>query len=118
MTSDKFPLHPCWPKKVAYRKIKEMMFDYEIVPGQRLVLIDLANRLEVSRTPINNALNLLAQEGFLDFIPNQGYRVHEITRQEAGHLYEVREILELGARACSIPWAKPSRGNEGEYDGS
>jgi DNA-binding GntR family transcriptional regulator len=83
--------------QMAYGKIKEMMFNYEIVPGQRLIFVDFANRLGVSRTPINNALSILANEGFLDFIPNQGYRVHEITQEEASHLYEVREIIELGA---------------------
>lgn len=83
--------------QMAYRKIKEMMFNYYIVPGQRLIFVDFANRLGVSRTPINNALGILANEGFLDFIPNQGYRVHEITQEEASHLYEVREIIELGA---------------------
>jgi DNA-binding GntR family transcriptional regulator len=82
---------------MAYRKIKEMMFDYDIVPGQRLVFVDFAERLGVSRTPVNNALSILASEGFLDFIPNQGYKVHEITKEEANHLYEVREIIELGA---------------------
>lgn len=88
--------------EMAYRKIKEMMFNYEIVPGQRLVFVDFAKRLGVSRTPINNAFSILANEGFLDFIPNQGYRVHEITQREANHLYEVREIIELGAIGLAI----------------
>lgn len=83
--------------QMVYRKIKEMMFNYEIVPGQRLIFVDLAKKLGVSRTPVNNALSILANEGFLDFVPNQGYTVHEITKQEAESLYEVREIIELGA---------------------
>jgi DNA-binding GntR family transcriptional regulator len=83
--------------EMAYRKIKEMMLNYDIVPGQRLIFVDLAKRLGVSRTPVNNALSILANEGFLDFVPNQGYTVHQITREEAGSLYELREIIELGA---------------------
>jgi DNA-binding GntR family transcriptional regulator len=74
-----------------------MMLNYEIIPGQRLIFKDLAKRLGVSRTPVNNALGILANEGFLDFIPNQGYSVHEITKEEADSLYEIREILELGS---------------------
>lgn len=81
----------------VYQKIKQMMLDYEITPGQKLTFIDLAERLGVSRTPVNNALSLLAREGFLDFTPNQGYTVHQITKEEADQLYEVRKILELGA---------------------
>lgn len=88
--------------QMAYRKIKEMMFNYDIVPGQRLIFVDFAERLGVSRTPVNNALSILANEGFLDFIPNQGYKVHEITPKEARDLYDIREILELGAIGPAI----------------
>lgn len=83
--------------KKVYEEIKEMMFDYKIVPGQRLVFTDLAEKLGVSRTPVNNALSLLAQEGFLDLVPHQGYRVHELTREEADSLMELRLMLELGS---------------------
>jgi len=95
--------------QMAYRKIKEMMLNYDIVPGQRLIFIDFANRLGVSRTPINNALSILGNEGFLDFIPNQGYRVHEITREEANCLYEIREIIELGAIEPAIRKVSPEK---------
>ncbi len=89
----------------AYDIIKEMMFNYDIIPGQRLVFVDLANQLGVSRTPINNALSILAKEGYLDFVPNQGYSVHRLTREEAESLYEIREILETGAIKKAIPLA-------------
>jgi DNA-binding GntR family transcriptional regulator len=88
--------------QMAYRKIKEMMLSYDIVPGQRLVFVDLAKKLGVSRTPINNALSILANEGFLDLVPNQGYSVHQITQEEASALYEIREILEVGAIGQAI----------------
>lgn len=80
----------------VYHQIIELMLNYEIVPGQRLVFIDLANQLGVSRTPVNNALSILAQEGYLDFVPNQGYSVHKLTLKEAENLFEIREILEVG----------------------
>ncbi len=80
----------------VYHRIIELMLNYEIVPGQRLVFIDLAKQLGVSRTPVNNALSILAQEGYLDFVPNQGYSVHKITRKEAENLFEIREVLEVG----------------------
>jgi GntR family transcriptional regulator, vanillate catabolism transcriptional regulator len=83
--------------EIVYQKIKQMMLDYEIIPGQRLIFSDLAKRLGVSRTPVNTALSILANEGFLDFVPNQGYTVHQISREEALSLYEMREILEIGS---------------------
>ena len=94
---------------MAYRKIKEMMLGYEIIPGQRLVFVDLAKRIGVSRTPVNNALSILASEGFLDFIPHQGYTVHELTQDEANALYQVREIIELGAIESVLRNLTPER---------
>jgi len=88
--------------QMTYRKIKEMMLDYDIIPGQRLIFVDLAKRLGVSRTPVNNALCILANEGFLDFVPNQGYTVHQITLEEGNALYEIREIIELAAVGSAI----------------
>ena len=73
-----------------------MMINYDIIPGQRLTFADLAQQLGVSRTPVNNALSILAKEGYLDFVPNQGYSVHKLTKDEAESLYEIREILEVG----------------------
>jgi DNA-binding GntR family transcriptional regulator len=95
--------------QIVYRKIKDMMLNYEIIPGQRLIFKDLAKRLGVSRTPVNNALGMLASEGFLDFIPNQGYAVHEITKEEADSLYEIRAILELGCVGKAIKRLTPEK---------
>jgi len=74
----------------------ELMLNYEIVPGQRLVFVDLAKQLKVSRTPVNNALSILAREGYLDFVPNQGYSVRRLSKKDAEELYQIREVLETG----------------------
>jgi len=95
--------------QMAYRKIKDMMFSYEIIPGQRLVFVDLAKKIGVSRTPVNHALSILASEGFLDFIPHQGYAVHELTHDEADALYQVREIIEMGAIELAIREMTPEK---------
>ncbi len=93
----------------VYQQIKQMMINYDLIPGQRLTFTDLADKLGVSRTPVNNALSILAKEGFLDFTPNQGYTVHQLTREEADSLYEVREILELGAIEKTIANLTPEK---------
>ncbi len=80
----------------VYNRILKLMLDYEIVPGQRLVFVDLAKQLKVSRTPVNNALSILAQEGYLDFVPNQGYSVRRLSQKDAEELYDIREVLEVG----------------------
>ena len=86
----------------VYNQIMKLMLDYEIVPGQRLVFIDLAKQLKVSRTPVNNALSILAQEGYLDFVPNQGYSVRRLSQKDAEELYQIREVLEVGFIAEAI----------------
>ena len=91
----------------TYDRIMKMMIDYDIVPGQRLVFVDLARQLGVSRTPVNNALSMLAMEGYLDFIPNQGYTVHKLTRREAEELYEIREIVEIGTIGRAVERLTP-----------
>ena len=93
----------------VYDSIKQMMLNYDIVPGQRLVFVDLAKELGVSRTPVNNALSILAKEGYLDFIPNQGYSVHKLTREEAESLYEIKVLLELGSVENAIKLATPGK---------
>jgi DNA-binding GntR family transcriptional regulator len=92
-----------------YNNIKQMMFNYDIVPGQRLVFADLAKELNVSRTPVNNALSILAKEGYLDFVPNQGYSVHKLTLEEAKGLYEIKLIFELGTIEKAIQKATPEK---------
>jgi DNA-binding GntR family transcriptional regulator len=91
-----------------------MMLSYEIIPGQRLTFSELAGKLGVSRTPVNSALTLLAKEGYLDFSPNQGYTVHQLTREEADALYELREILELGAVDKAVKNVTPAKLKEME----
>lgn len=80
----------------VYHRIRELMSNYKIVPGQRLISADLARQLQVSRTPANNALSILAQDGYLDFKPNQGYSVRNLSKREADDLYEIRDVLEAG----------------------
>jgi DNA-binding GntR family transcriptional regulator len=86
----------------VYKSVRKMMLDYEIVPGQRLIFSDLAKRFNVSRTPVNTALAMLAKEGLLDFVPHQGYTVHRLTRTEAECLYEILGIITEGTIARSI----------------
>ena len=80
----------------VYHQILDLMVNGEITPGQKLTFIELAKQFTVSRTPINSALSLLAQDGYLDFTPNRGYTVHRLTNKEAKHLQGIQEVLEIG----------------------
>ena len=79
----------------VYIELKRMLFDYEIVPGQKLQCQDLAEKFNVSRTPVKDALNMLSKEGYVELRYNRGYYVAEIGFEEAQSLHDIREALEL-----------------------
>ncbi len=86
----------------AYLHLKDMIFEYKLVPGQKLLSQDLGDRIGVSRTPVKNALNVLEREGFVRLIPNRGFYMVELSRREAEELFEVREALETMALRRAI----------------
>lgn len=86
----------------VYKQIKELMFRYEIIPGQKLQLQDLADKFGVSRVPVKNALSMLAHEGFVDYTLNRGYKVKEISYREALELYEIRILIEKSAVEIAV----------------
>lgn len=79
----------------AYQKIKSMMYNKELVPGQKLFYQGLAQRLDLSTTPIAQALDRLAHSNLVAYKPNKGYFVGEITETEAKELFQAREAIEL-----------------------
>ena len=91
----------------AYRKIKQMIFEQKLVPGQRLVNKDLGQLLNMSRTPIINALNRLVQDGFVGFESFRGFYVRPIDHQEIWDAFGVREALEIYAVEQAIKSADP-----------
>ena len=85
---------PDSPVDVAFRKIKEMMYHHEIVPGQKLLYQELAKKLGMSITPIIQALNRLQLLNIVYSERNKGYYVGEADPVEAKELFITREALE------------------------
>lgn len=86
----------------VYYQLRDMIFQYDIVPGQKLQYQDLADKLGVSRTPVKNALNLLEREGLVRLTHNKGYYVAELSKEEAEGLFELREILETESARLAV----------------
>jgi len=78
----------------VYQRIKEMIYYNQLAPGQKIIYNDLANRLKISATPVIQALKRLETSRIVNYIPNKGYFVGEITEIEARQLYQAREALE------------------------
>jgi DNA-binding GntR family transcriptional regulator len=75
-------------------RLRDMIIEGAIKPGERLHEIDLSARLKVSRTPLREALKLLANEGLVDLLPGRGARVSTLSAEGVGELFEVVSGLE------------------------
>lgn len=74
----------------------------EYVPGERLGEAELASALGVSRTPIREALRMLAADGLVEITPNKGARVVEHPRADLDAIFAIRAHVEgLAARAAA-----------------
>lgn len=79
--------------------LRDMIMRGEFAAGFHLQEIPLAERMGVSRTPIREALNMLAKEGLLEPGPKRGYKIRTFSVEEIVEAYEVRATLEgLGCR--------------------
>jgi DNA-binding GntR family transcriptional regulator len=84
-------------RKNIFDKIRTKILHLKIMPGEPLNEEKLAKELQVSRTPIREALHRLSSEGLVTITPNLGARVSEINIQDFRELIEFRIILERGA---------------------
>ena len=81
----------------VYEAVKELAVEYRFKPGERVNEVELATRLGVSRTPVREALNRLARDGFMSFVPNRGFYARDITPEGVQELYELRAAIERAA---------------------
>lgn len=87
----------------AYTQLKEMIHDFQLLPGDRFSENEMGTRLGVSRTPVREALFRLRNEGFLDVESKTGWFVKPIEFDKLDQLYDLRVLLELAsvARLCA-----------------
>lgn len=88
----------------AYQAVKALIFDFRLMPGERFSETDLAERVQVSRTPLRQALQRLEREGFVQVYPKQGWQVAPLDFAVFDELYDLRILLEChaAARLCEL----------------
>lgn len=89
------PLSVATYKLAAYTSIRDMIVELEIPPGTRLVENELAAALQVSKTPIREAIALLEADGLVDITPYRGATVRWISvvdMEEQGFLVDSIEL--------------------------
>jgi DNA-binding GntR family transcriptional regulator len=83
--------------ETVYERLKQGIFDFRLLPGDRLTETELAETLGVSRTPVRQALHRLEQEGYLKLAYRNGWTVLPFDFDRFEQLYDLRIILELAA---------------------
>lgn len=87
----------------AYHSAKQAILGGKYGPGEALFESHLASELGMSRTPVREALQLLAREGFIETNPARGYLVPRFSTEDMRELFEVRESLEgTATRAAAL----------------
>jgi len=88
----------------VFERVKQEIFDFVLLPGDRFTEAEIAARMQVSRTPVREALYLLEREGYLEVMFRSGWRVRPFDFQQFEDMYDVRVILELAAvkRLCEM----------------
>ncbi|MCF7849436.1 MAG: GntR family transcriptional regulator, partial [Kiritimatiellales bacterium] len=85
--------------KRAYDHLRTKLLSGEFSPGSRILYGPLGKELGISATPVREAIGQLANEGFVELVPQLGAVVRRVSRDELVELYEMREALEPYAAA-------------------
>ncbi|WP_313383852.1 GntR family transcriptional regulator [Pantoea sp.] len=89
----------------VYQALKQDIFAFRLMPGDRFSENEIAERLEVSRTPVRQALFWLAREGYVDVWFRSGWQVKPFDFEYFEELYDFRTVIECEAvrRLCTLP---------------
>lgn len=79
---------------IVYDNLKTKILNNELLPGDKLIEMDIAKELGVSRTPVREALSRLSEEGLAENFPRKSFIVSKISLRKAKDLYDVRTALE------------------------
>lgn len=93
----------------VYAELKEQIFNFSLLPGDRFSENEVAERMDVSRTPVRDALYRLQQEGYVEVYFRSGWQVRPFDFAYFEDLYDLRIVLEEAAvrRLCDGPLQGP-----------
>ena len=97
MSADIIPLRPAPPAALheqVTQRLREMLVESRIAPGAKRTERELSEVLQVSRTPLREAIKRLAAEGLVELLPNRGAIALELSEADVRHTFEVMAGLE------------------------
>ncbi len=93
--------------KIVYNKLREAILNGQLAPGTKLVEQAISSRMQISKTPVREAIRELAQEGLISFKARHGITVINFTESDIEELVTFRAALEvLGVRLAKNNWTK------------
>ena len=94
-------------RDVVFNTLRDAILTGKLVPGERLMENQLAEKLGVSRTPVREALRMLELENLVELVPRKGAQVLDMSEKEIVNILEVRSALE--GLATSVACKKMSK---------
>jgi DNA-binding GntR family transcriptional regulator len=91
---DPTPLRPASLHEEVAARLRVMVFERQLEPGQWVDEMALAKQWQISRTPLREALKVLAAEGLVQLTPRRGCTVVELSEEDADALFPVMAMLE------------------------
>ncbi len=91
---DAIPLHGTSMHDGVAARLRDMVFERQLAPGSWIDELALAAQWQISRTPLREAIKVLAAEGLVTLVPRRGARVVELTDEDAEQLFPVMAMLE------------------------
>ena len=89
-------------REVVAETLREAIATGILEPGERLMEIQLAEELGVSRTPVREAIRKLELEGFVVMIPRRGTYVADLTIKDINEVFEIRTALDVLAAGLAV----------------
>ncbi len=81
-------------REIVFEAMREAIISGVLKPGERLMEIQLAEEMGVSRTPVREAIRKLELEGFVVMIPRKGAYVAGVSHKDVADVFEIRAALE------------------------
>jgi DNA-binding GntR family transcriptional regulator len=81
-------------RQQVYEEIKHDIITCKLAPGEPLSENQFIDRFQVSKTPIREALTLLVQDGLVEYTPNRGFMVTNVSVSDIQEIFEARIFFE------------------------
>ena len=82
-------------REVVSETLRQAIVEGVLQPGERLMEIQMAEELGVSRTPVREAIRKLEQEGFVVMVPRRGTYVADLSLKDINEVFEIRTALDV-----------------------